>query len=56
VRKDWKYMLWPDYGTEQLFDLTADPLEESDLAASPAHAARLAEMRAQFALLKAAAK
>jgi arylsulfatase A-like enzyme len=56
VRKDWKYMFWPDFGTEQLFDLAADPLEESDLASHPAHAAKLAEMRAQFAVLKEAAK
>ena len=27
VRKDWKYFLWPDFKTEQLFDLRADPRE-----------------------------
>ena len=41
---------------KQLFDLTADPQEENDLARNPQHAARLAEMRARFAELKAAAK
>jgi arylsulfatase len=56
VRKDWKYMLWPDFDYEQLFDLRADPLEEKDLARDPAHAAKLAEMRARFAELKTAAK
>lgn len=56
VRKDWKYMFWPDFGTEQLFHLSTDPLEETDLAADPSQAAKLAEMRAQFAVLKAAAK
>lgn len=55
VRKDWKYMLWPDFGTEQLFHLSADPLEENDLIKDPANAARLMEMRARFAELKAAA-
>ena len=56
VRKDWKYMFWPDFGTEQLFHLATDPQEETDLAANPAHAAKLTEMRTQFAVLKAAAK
>jgi len=56
VRKDWKYMFWPDHNIEQLFDLKSDPREENDLAKDPAHAAKLAEMRARFAELKAAAK
>lgn len=55
VRKDWKYMLWPDFETEQLFHLSADPLEENDLARDPAQAKQLAEMRTRFAELKAAA-
>ena len=46
VRKDWKYMLWPDKGYEQLFDLASDPQEEKDLARDLQHTARLAEMRA----------
>lgn len=56
VRKDWKYMLWPEHNHEQLFDLGNDPHEESDLAREPAHQAKLAEMRARFVELKAAAK
>jgi arylsulfatase A-like enzyme len=56
VRKDWKYMLWPDFETEQLFHLAADPLEENDLAKDPAHAKQLAGMRARFAELKAATR
>ncbi len=55
VRKDWKYFYWPDFQREQLFDLKADPTEENDLVADPAHAARLAEMRSRFAELKAEA-
>ncbi len=56
VRKDWKYFYWPDFKLEQLFHVAADPFEETDLAKDPTQAARLAEMRARFAELKAAAK
>jgi arylsulfatase A-like enzyme len=56
VGKDWKFMHWPDFGRDQLFDLKADPFEENDLAEDPAHKDRLAEMRARFAELKAAAR
>lgn len=56
VRKDWKYFYWSHYKVEQLFHIAADPFEETDLAKDPAHAARLAEMRARLAELKAAAK
>lgn len=31
VRKDYKYMYWPDYGFEQLFDLINDPGEMEDI-------------------------
>mmetsp|Transcript_3293 Transcript_3293/g.8783 ORF Transcript_3293/g.8783 Transcript_3293/m.8783 type:complete len:145 (-) Transcript_3293:125-559(-) len=31
VRKDKKYIQWPQWTTEQLFDLEADPYEEMDL-------------------------
>lgn len=56
VRKDWKYMFWPDADLEQLFDLSADPIEENDLAKIPAHKDRLAEMRTRFNELKQQAK
>ncbi|WP_145178135.1 sulfatase family protein [Rubripirellula lacrimiformis] len=56
VRNDWKYFYWPDFDTEQLFDLTSDPREENDRVDDPSQADRLAEMRARFAELKAAAK
>ncbi|MBL9185905.1 MAG: sulfatase [Opitutaceae bacterium] len=56
VRKDVKYVWWPDFKHEQLFDLTADPHEERNLAADPAQAPRLAALRARFAELKAAAR
>jgi arylsulfatase len=56
VRRDWKYFFWPDFKTEQLFDLHADPMEENDRISDPAQAGRLAEMRRRFAELKAAAR
>lgn len=56
VRKDWKYFYWPDFQTEQLFNLRMDPIEEEDLIADPAQRYRLSEMRGRFAKLKAAAQ
>ncbi|MGL5020131.1 MAG: sulfatase/phosphatase domain-containing protein, partial [Luteolibacter sp.] len=56
VRKDWKYIYWPDFGTEQLFNLAVDPIEENDLVANPAQKDRLAEMRGRFGELKAGAR
>jgi hypothetical protein len=56
VRKDVKYLLWPDFKYEELFDLKRDPGEERDLAREPTEAPRLATLRARFAELKAAAR
>lgn len=56
VRKDFKYMFWPEHNAEQLFDLKTDPIEENDLVNDPAQADRLEEMRTRFAQLKKAAK
>ena len=56
VRKDWKYLSWPDFSHEQLFHLTDDPHEERDLARDPAHFDRLLEMRERMLELKAAAQ
>jgi len=43
-----KYVWFVRDGREQLFDLAADPTECHDLAASPAHAERLAWWRAEL--------
>ena len=56
VRKDVKYLFWPDFKHEELFDLKADPFEERNLAHDPAQKPRLLEMRKRFAEIKAAAK
>jgi arylsulfatase A-like enzyme len=56
VRKDVKYIYWPDFQQEELFDLQADPSEEHNLAADPAQTDRLAKLRARFEELKAQAR
>jgi arylsulfatase A-like enzyme len=56
VRRDVKYMLWPDFNVEQLFDLSADPHEERDLAADPARQTQLATLRSRFGALRDAAR
>jgi arylsulfatase len=56
VRKDVKYIYWPDFKHEELFDLRRDPYEERNLAQSAAHARTLAGLRKRFAVLKAQAK
>jgi arylsulfatase A-like enzyme len=54
----WKYMRFTEEEPlyEELYDLAADPLEEVNLAASPEHAATLAEMRGKWQSLREAAK
>lgn len=56
VTKDWKYLYWPEQEYEQLFDLSADPQEEQDLARSPQHQERLSRMRSRFQELKEEAR
>lgn len=54
VRKNYKYMYWPDYGFEQLFDLVNDPGEMNDIINStdPNIAFIKETMKARFAELK----
>lgn len=56
VRKDWKYIFWPEFKHEELFDLKADPLEETNLIADPRYVETLTQLRERFAKLKAEAK
>ena len=56
VRKDVKYIYWPDFTYEELFDLEHDPLEEHSLAADESQAMRLDELRKRFSQLRTAAK
>ncbi len=55
VRKDLKYIYWPDFKFEELFDLEHDPFEEHNLAQEPAYSKRLPPLRTRLAELKAQA-
>lgn len=52
VRREVKYIYWPDFGYEELFDLTTDPAETHNLADHPDRAKVLSELRARFRELK----
>jgi len=54
VTKEWKYMLWPEFDREQLFDLTNDPREENDLVDSQTD--QLAKMRERYKRLRGLAQ
>ena len=56
VREDVKYLRWPEFDHEELFDLTADPHEETNLAAAPKQTDRLKELRTRLKELRDAAK
>ncbi|CAB9516457.1 Extracellular sulfatase SULF-1 [Seminavis robusta] len=45
VRKGLKYIQWPEWGTEQLFNLTSDPQEEQDVIKDPAYAGVLTKLK-----------
>ena len=48
IRRDWKYVSWPEFDYEQLFDLKKDAQELNNLAGRPAYAERQAAMRQQL--------
>jgi arylsulfatase A-like enzyme len=56
VRKDTKYIYWPDFDHEELFDLTRDPGENRNLVRDEAFAGRLRALRTRFTELKARAR
>ncbi len=49
IRRDWKYVTWPEFHYEQLFDLEKDDKEFVNLAGDRAAAARLSAMRQKLA-------
>jgi arylsulfatase len=56
VRKDMKYIWWPGFKHEELFDLRTDAHETHNLAADPAQRAGIEELRERFKELKTLAK
>lgn len=52
VRPTMKYIYWPDFGYEELFDLTTDPAESRNLVDHTERAAELGELRSRFSELK----
>jgi arylsulfatase A-like enzyme len=56
VRGDAKYIYWPDFRYEELFDLAADPQEQKNLIADPIRAKQLAEMKQRMDKLRRQAK
>lgn len=55
VRKDFKYIQWPQFAYEQLFDLESDPFEQSDIANNTEYTDILSEMRHRHKELEALA-
>ena len=45
IRRDWKYIEWPEFGYSQLFNLANDPGELQNLSGQPAYASRQARLQ-----------
>mgnify|MGYP000194241818 CR=1 FL=1 len=56
VRKEIKYIFWPDFNTEELYDLKNDPLEENNVVKSESYQELLNQLRVQFKKLKSEAR
>ena len=52
VTKDFKYMIFLDFGYEELFDIKHDPHETENLAANPRYKDKLEELRTEYKKLK----
>jgi arylsulfatase len=48
VRKDWKYVEWPEFEYRQLFDLNKDPGELRNLAGDAGYSSQQERMRQQL--------
>lgn len=49
VRRDWKYIYWPEFDTEELYHVAEDPHEERNRISDPDLTAPLQELRKRFA-------
>lgn len=56
VQKNIKYIYWPDYATEELYDLTKDPFEEINVIQNENYKDILEQSRTRFKELKAEAR
>jgi arylsulfatase A-like enzyme len=56
VRRNEKYIWWPDFAHEEYFDLTTDPREQKNLAADPTRQKQVAAAKRRMAVLKTAAQ
>jgi arylsulfatase A-like enzyme len=56
IQRDWKYVYWPEFEYEQLFDLTKDPDEIRNLALEPAFEKERAAARTKLAEWRARAR
>lgn len=53
VGQEFKYMLYPEHGYEELYNTKTDPHETTNLATNPKYKAKLEELRQRYKLLKA---
>jgi arylsulfatase len=56
VRKDFKYIEYPDFNTTQLFHIAKDPFEENDLITNPDYAPLIESMQKRLRELEEEAK
>jgi len=56
VQKNIKYIYWPDYATEELYDLTKDAFEEINVIQNENYKDILEQSRTRFKILKAEAR
>lgn len=53
IQDDWKLIHYPTAGADRLYNMSADPFEQNDLAANPEYAAKIKELRTGLLALSA---